>query len=83
MNFVLRKNSNHELSKAAEVYDAESGRFMEVYTTEPGVQLCTVDYLDGSIIGSGNIVCGKSVELYPEVQYFTHYPTNPIFHQRY
>ena len=39
MNFVLNKNSNNELSKVAEVYDSESGRFMEVYTTEPGWRL--------------------------------------------
>lgn len=79
MNFVLNKKSNNELSKAAEVYDPESGRFMEVYTTEPGVQLYTADYLDGSIIGSGNIVYGKNMGLCLEAQHFPDSPNKPNF----
>lgn len=79
MNFVLRKNSNNELSKAAEVYDSESGRFMEVYTTEPGVQLYTADYLDGSIIGSGNIVYEKNMGLCLEAQHFPDSPNKSNF----
>lgn len=79
MNFVLRKNSNRELSKAAEVYDAESGRFMEVYTTEPGVQLYTADYMDGSITGSGNIVYEKNMGLCLEAQHFPDSPNKSNF----
>lgn len=79
MNFVIRKSSNNELSKAAELYDFQSGRFMEVYTTEPGVQLYTADYLNGSIIGSGNVVYGKNMGLCLEAQHFPDSPNNPAF----
>ena len=50
-NFVLNKKAN-DLSFAAEVYEPESGRLMEVWTTEPGMQFYTGNYLDGSITGS-------------------------------
>ncbi len=79
VNFVLNKKSNNELSKAAEVYDSESGRFMEVYTTEPGLQLYTADYLDGTIIGRGNIVYGKNMGLCLEAQHFPDSPNKPNF----
>lgn len=79
MNFLLRKNSNNELSKAAEVFDTKSGRFMEVYTTEPGVQLYTADYMDGSITGSGNILYEKNMGLCLEAQHFPDSPNKPNF----
>lgn len=40
-----------ELNLCARVYEPESGRAMEVLTTEPGVQFYTGNYLDGSIVG--------------------------------
>jgi len=79
MNFVVRKKCNNELSKAAEVFDSKSGRRMEVYTTEPGLQLYTGDYLDGSITGSGNIVFGKNMGLCLEAQHFPDSPNKPDF----
>lgn len=72
MNFVLRKNGR--LSKAADVFEAKSGRFLEVFTTEPGIQLYTGDYLDGSITGSGGLAIGKNMGLCLEAQ---HYPDSP------
>ncbi|MEI8045937.1 MAG: aldose epimerase family protein [Bacteroidota bacterium] len=53
-NFVL-KNQTGELALAAEVYDPESGRILKVYTTEPGIQLYTANWFDGSSTGK----CGK------------------------
>jgi aldose 1-epimerase len=79
MNFVLRKSSNNELSKAAELYDYESGRFMQVYTTEPGLQLYTADYFNGSITGSGNIVYEKNIGLCLEAQHFPDSPNKTAF----
>jgi aldose 1-epimerase len=52
---------------------------MEVYTTEPGVQLYTADYLDGSIKGSENIVFGKNMGLCLEAQHFPDSPNKPHF----
>lgn len=49
-NFVLR-NQTGELALAATVYDPASGRVLEVSTTEPGVQLYTSNWFDGTLIG--------------------------------
>ena len=56
--------------KAAEVYDAKSGRVMEVYTTKPGIQLYTANMLDGSEIGKEAMVYNKRGALCLETQYF-------------
>lgn len=53
-NFVLR-NQTGNLSLAAHVSEPESGRVLEVFTTEPGVQLYTSNWFDGSLTGK----CGK------------------------
>lgn len=55
-NFVLR-NQTGMLALAAKVHDPGSGRIMEVFTTEPGVQLYTANWFDGeNLIGK----CGKT-----------------------
>jgi aldose 1-epimerase len=53
-NLVLQSNDG-SFAKAAEVYEPESGRLMETWTTELGVQLYTGNFLDGSIKGRGGI----------------------------
>jgi len=59
---------------AAVVYEPTSGREMEVYTTEPGIQFYSGNFLDGSIPGKG----GKS---YPFRSGFCletqHFPDSP------
>jgi aldose 1-epimerase len=47
-NFVLR-NQTGSIELAANVYHPESGRFLEVFTTEPGVQLYTANWFDGTL----------------------------------
>src|SRR5262249_26364832 len=51
-NFVLRGKSG-KLELAARVHEPKSGRVMEVFTTEPGLQFYTGNFLDGSIKGKG------------------------------
>ena len=51
-NFVLNKQPG-EFAKAATVYDPESGRVLEVWTTSPGMQFYTGNFLDGSLTGKG------------------------------
>jgi len=53
-NYVLR-NKGGKLALAAKVLDPASGRVLEVLTTEPGVQLYTANWFDGSLTGK----CGK------------------------
>lgn len=77
-NFVLNGETG-QLRKIAEVYDPETGRKMEVETTEPGVQLYTGNYLDGSLIGHGGIAYEKQFALCLETQHFPNSPNIPHF----
>ena len=51
--FVLNKAGEDSLSLAARVEEPRSGRVMEVYTTEPAIQLYTANFLDGAIQSRG------------------------------
>jgi len=53
-NYVLRNNSG-TLALAARAFEPTSGRVMEIFSTEPGVQLYTSNWFDGSLKGK----CGK------------------------
>lgn len=48
-NFVIRRSQPHELALAGYVYEPQSGRKMEVYTTKPGVQIYTNNWLEKQI----------------------------------
>ena len=50
-NWVLNSNESDELKLAATVYEPITGRFMEILTTEPGIQFYTGNFLDGSLTG--------------------------------
>jgi aldose 1-epimerase len=52
-NYVLDRPKNTELSQAARAVDPESGRTMEVHTTQPGIQFYSGNFLNGSIAGLG------------------------------
>lgn len=52
-NFVLNKTES--LTVAARVYHSDSGRLMEMWTTEPGMQFYSGNYLDGTISGNGGV----------------------------
>jgi aldose 1-epimerase len=72
-NWVL--DTKGDVSKlAAEVSDPQSGRRLQLFTSEPGVQLYTGNFLDGSIHG-------KAGKVYPHWGAFTletqHYPDAP------
>jgi aldose 1-epimerase len=73
INYVLNKNGK-ELSLAAQVYEPTSGRFMEAYTTEPGIQFYSGNFLDGTLTGSRGIQINKHWGLCLEAQ---HYPDSP------
>ena len=77
-NYVLR-DYDGSLQFVASVYDPESGRFMEVFTTEPGIELYTGDYLDGTLTGKNNICYLKRAGLCIETQHFPDSPNQPAF----
>ena len=77
-NFVLGKSGIVKL--AARVYDPTSGRQMEVWTTEPGVQFYSGNFLDGTIRGKRGVVYGKHAALCLETQHYPdslHHPNFP------
>ncbi|HJT87521.1 MAG TPA: aldose epimerase family protein [Bryobacteraceae bacterium] len=77
-NWVLEK-TNGSLSKAAEVYEPQSGRVLEVWTTEPGVQFYTANHLDGTIHGKGGKVYRYRGAFCLETQHFPDSPNQPRF----
>jgi len=79
-NYVL--NSGPDLSGlalAARAYEPTSGRVMEVYTTEPGIQLYTGNFLDGSLTGKAGKVYKKHYAFCLETQHFPDSPNKPNF----
>ena len=77
-NYVLNKESN-EMSFAASAFEPESGRYMEVFTTEPGVQLYSGNHLNGKEIGkSGNPYTART-GFCLETQHFPDSPNQPGF----
>ena len=78
-NFVLNKSSEEELSYAGIVYEPESGRYMEAFTTEPGMQFYSANYLDGSITGKGGNVYKKHYAFCWETQHFPDSPNQEQF----
>jgi aldose 1-epimerase len=69
INYVV-DGENGALRKAAKVVDPASGREMEVWTTAPGVQLYTANWLDGSIRGKHGVAYGKYGAVCLETQNF-------------
>ena len=56
LNYVLDKGTTARPEPAARVTDPKSGRVLEVFTTEPGVQFYTGNFLDGTNTGKGGAV---------------------------
>jgi Galactose mutarotase and related enzymes len=77
-NFVLDKNGD-DLSLAATVYEPTTGRLMEVFTTEPGVQFYTGNFLDGSSKGKGGRTYPRRSGFCLETQHFPDSPNKPKF----
>ena len=78
-NWVLNKKKNGELSLAATCYEPKSGRVMEVFTTQPGVQLYTGNWLDGNDKGKGGKPYLMRSGLCLETQNFPDSPNKPNF----
>jgi aldose 1-epimerase len=77
-NFVL-DNAPDQLTEAAEAYEPTTGRILRVLTTEPGVQLYTGNFLDGSITGKEGRVYNRRYALCLETQHFPDSPNHPAF----
>lgn len=77
-NFVLNGKAG-TLRLAGRVNDPASGRQMEVWTTEPGVQFYSAIGLNGSIMGKGGAAYPKYGAICLETQHFPDSPNHPNF----
>jgi len=77
-NFVLASGGG-SLALAARVHEPKTGRMLEVLTTEPGVQLYTGNFLDGTIRGKGGKVYNHRYGFCLETQHFPDSPNKPAF----
>jgi aldose 1-epimerase len=78
-NYVLNSGGK-SLALAARATDPKSGRVLEMYTTEPGVQLYTGNFLDGKLKGKGGVVYVQHAGFCLEAQHFpdaVHHPEFP------
>jgi len=76
-NWVLNKG-NGGLTKAAEVHEPKTGRVMEVWTTEPGLQFYTGNFLDGTLKGKGKTFVHRGA-FCMETQHYPDSPNKPAF----
>lgn len=76
--FVLNKKQPGELTFAARVVEPKSGRMMEVYTTEPGVQVYTDNWADGYKGQHGATFPRRSAICF-EAQHYPDSPNHPYF----
>ena len=78
-NWVIDRGSDEGLVLAARAHDPVTGRVLEVFTTEPGVQLYSGNHLDGSIVGKGGKPYGRRSGFCLETQHYPDSPNKPGF----
>jgi galactose mutarotase len=78
-NYVLNRREGTRMQHAATVYETETGRRMDVFTTQPGVQLYTSNKLDGSDVGKSGKAYMQYAGLCLETQHFPDSPNHPNF----
>jgi len=77
-NWVLNSKDG-SLQKVAVLSDSVSGRSLEVYTTEPGLQFYTGNFLDGKFINRDGKAINLHTALCMETQHFPDSPNKPNF----
>jgi aldose 1-epimerase len=64
---------------AARAADSATGRVLEIFTTEPGIQFYSGNFLDGTITGKGGEVYGHRSGFCLETQHYPDSPNHPDF----
>jgi aldose 1-epimerase len=77
-NWVLNGGGSG-LHKAAEVYEPKTGRVLDVWTTQPGLQFYTGNFLDGTVRGKGGKAYPFRGAFCMETQHFPDSPNKPSF----
>ncbi|MCB9384597.1 MAG: galactose mutarotase [Bryobacterales bacterium] len=78
-NHVLSRRTKDGLELAVRVHEPATGRTMEVWTTEPGVQFYSGNFLDGTVTGKGGTKYQKRAAFCLETQHFPDSPNQKAF----
>ncbi|HEY1610817.1 MAG TPA: aldose epimerase family protein [Paraburkholderia sp.] len=78
-NWVLDHGGQPTPAFAARAHDPVSGRFLELYTTQPGLQFYTANSLDGSVAGKGGTAYRQTDAFALEAEHFPDSPNHPSF----
>jgi aldose 1-epimerase len=77
-NFVLNDPAG-VMGLAARVYEPQSGRQLDVFTTQPGIQIYSGNFLDGAFRGKRGKIYHKRYGFCLETQHFPDSPNQPDF----
>jgi aldose 1-epimerase len=78
-NFVLNQRPGDGNTFAARAYDPRTGRIIDCFTTEPGVQVYTSNGMNGSVVGSSGTTYRQTEGFTLETQHFPDSPNKPNF----
>jgi len=77
--WVIDRADQTGLVRAAHLQEPTTGRTLDIYTTEPGVQFYTGNFLDGSVVGKSGHVYKYRYGLALETHHFPDSPNQPKF----
>jgi aldose 1-epimerase len=80
-NWVLDRPSPSDTSmiRAARVREPGSGRVLEIFTTEPGIQFYSGNFLDGTLVGTSGRMYRQGDGFALETQHYPDSPNKPNF----
>jgi aldose 1-epimerase len=78
-NFVLNQRLGDSTTFAARAYDPRTGRVIDCFTTEPGLQIYTSNFLNGSVVGSSGTTYRQTEAFTLETQHYPDSPNKPNF----
>ncbi len=79
INYVLKKSTEQNVALAATVYEPQSGRVLEVFTDQPGIQFYSGNFLDGKKPGKKGKFYGYRTGFCLETQHYPNSPNQPKF----
>lgn len=78
-NYMLERQDTSELAFAARLSEPQAGRVVEIFTTEPGLQLYSGNHLGNGVPGKGGVRYVRHAALALETQHFPDSPNQPHF----
>ncbi|MBN2524730.1 MAG: galactose mutarotase [Bacteroidales bacterium] len=78
-NWILNKDNANELSLAARLWEETTGRSIEIFTSEPGIQFYSGNFMNGSVSGKSGKPYVYRSGLALETQHFPDSPNHPDF----